>query len=305
MSVRFRVDAPLAGQRVDQAVAARRPELSRAQVRRLIDQGAIRVGDTRVKPSHRVHEGDEIAVEVPAPRALEAEPEDIPLVIVHEDSHLIVVDKPAGLVVHPAAGHASGTLVNALLFHCRDLSGVGGVLRPGIVHRLDKDTSGLLVCAKSDPAHRALAAQFKAHTIEREYLALVRGRPKAESGSVDAAIGRHPTDRKKFTTRAPRGRQARTHWRVERRFRDVTLLSVRLETGRTHQIRVHLASVGLPVAGDPVYGGGRAAARALGLARQALHAARLGFEHPVSAERLTFTSPLPPDLARVLARLPQ
>jgi 23S rRNA pseudouridine1911/1915/1917 synthase len=221
----------------------------------------------------------------------------------YEDDHLIVVDKPAGLVVHPSAGHRTGTLVHALLHHCRDLSGIGGVLRPGIVHRLDKGTSGLLVAAKSDPAHRHLAAQFKAHSIEREYLALVRGEPGAESGSIDAPIGRHPSDRKRLSTRGKRGRPAVTHWRVEVRYRGLTLLRVRLETGRTHQVRVHLASAGLPVAGDPVYGGGRKVTRSLGLERQALHAARLGFEHPVSGERMSFESPLPADLHRAIVGL--
>jgi 23S rRNA pseudouridine1911/1915/1917 synthase len=194
--------------------------------------------------------------------------------------------------------------VNALLHHCgASLSGIGGVLRPGIVHRLDKGTSGLLVAAKNDAAHRHLAAQFKRHSVDREYRALVRGAPGEDAGSIVAPIGRHPTDRKKFSTRTRSGREAVTHWRVERRMGALSLLRVRLETGRTHQIRVHLASVGLPVAGDPVYGGGRSVTRELGLQRQALHAARLGFEHPRSGERLAFDSPLPADLARVIGEL--
>ncbi|MBW2279934.1 MAG: RluA family pseudouridine synthase [Deltaproteobacteria bacterium] len=278
------------------------PSLSRAQVQRMIEAGAVEVSGRRVKAAHRLRAGERVSGAVPEPvpadRVLS---EAIPLSVVFEDSDLIVVDKPAGLVVHPAAGHASGTLVNALLHHCGDsLSGVGGVLRPGIVHRLDKGTSGLIVAAKNDLAHRSLAAQFKRHSIDREYLALVRAQVSARSGSIDAPIGRHPTDRKRFSTRARRGRHAVTHWRVERRLNDLTLLRVRLETGRTHQIRVHLASAGMPVAGDPVYGGGRAVTRALGLERQALHATRLGFEHPRSGEAVGFDSPLPDDLARVV-----
>ena len=303
MSFRFEVDESLAGLRLDRALAERLPSLSRAQLQRMIEAGAVEVSGQRVKPSHKLRAGEHVSGRVPEPVAAERVlPEAIPLTVVFEDSDLIVIDKPPGLVVHPAAGHASGTLVNALLHHCGDsLSGIGGVLRPGIVHRLDKGTSGLIVAAKNDLAHHSLAAQFKCHSIDREYLALVRGDVSVESGSIDAPIGRHPTDRKRFSTRTRQGRHAVTHWQVERRLRDLTLLRVRLETGRTHQIRVHLASAGLPVAGDPVYGGGRAVTRALGLERQALHATRLGFEHPRSGERLGFDSALPEDLARVVA----
>ncbi len=283
--------------RLDVALSTRRPELSRSQIRRLIDRGEVRVGGVLVKPAYRLRSGDRIEGRIPEPEPDRLEPEAIPLDVVYEDPHLIVIDKPAGMVVHPAAGHRRGTLVHALLHHCRDLSGIGGVLRPGIVHRLDKLTSGLLVCAKHDAAHRSLAAQLKAHTVDREYLAFVRGAPRAESGSVEAPIGRHPTNRKRFSTRARSGRSATTHWSVERRLDGLTLLRVRLETGRTHQIRGHLASIGLPVAGDPVYGGGRRTIRALGLERQALHAVVLGFDHPLSRERLRFESSLPPDLA--------
>ena len=297
------VTGKLAGRRLDAALAELEPELSRSQVRRLIDAGDVTVDDARAKPSYRLREGDRIAGAVPEPEPSRLLPEPIPLEIAFEDTALIVVDKPAGLVVHPAAGHRGGTLVNALLYHCPALSGVGGVVRPGIVHRLDKGTSGLLVAAKTDLAHRGLAEQFRAHSVDREYLALVRGSPRASSGSIDSAIGRHPTDRKRFSTRVRRGRAAVTHWQVERRLSGFALLRVRLETGRTHQIRVHLASAGLPVVGDPVYGGGRAVARELGLGRQALHAALLGFAHPVSGERLRFRSPLPADLGRVLAGL--
>jgi 23S rRNA pseudouridine1911/1915/1917 synthase len=303
VTISFRTSAALAGKRVDVAVAEQVPELSRSRARGLIEAGQITVGGSPVKPSRLLREDDLVAGRIPPPEPDVLAPEPIPLAIVFEDEHLLVVDKPAGLVVHPAAGHRSGTLVNALLYHCDNLAGIGGVRRPGIVHRLDKDTSGLLVVAKSDAAHRGLAAQFKAHTVEREYRALVRGRPRADAGEVDRAIGRHPSDRKKFSTRSARGREARTHWRVLERLGDYTLLAVSLETGRTHQIRVHLASVGLPVAGDPVYGGGRPPARALGLVRQALHATTLGFSHPITGERRAFEAPLPEDLAAALARL--
>lgn len=305
MSFRFEVGESLAGQRLDRALADRLPELSRARLQRMIEAGDVEVSGRRAKPAHRLRLGELVAGRVPDPvPADHLEPEAIALEVVFEDDDVIVVDKPPDLVVHPGAGHRSGTLVNALLHHCgASLSGIGGVLRPGIVHRLDKGTSGLLVAAKNDAAHRHLAAQFKRHSVDREYRALVRGAPGEDAGSIVAPIGRHPTDRKKFSTRTRSGREAVTHWRVERRMGALSLLRVRLETGRTHQIRVHLASVGLPVAGDPVYGGGRSVTRELGLQRQALHAARLGFEHPRSGERLAFDSPLPADLARVIGEL--
>jgi 23S rRNA pseudouridine1911/1915/1917 synthase len=242
-----------------------------------------------------------VEFELPPAVSSELEPEPIPLAIVFEDPDLIVIDKPAGLVVHPAPGHASGTLVHALLHHCGPLEGVGGVARPGIVHRLDKGTSGLLVAAKNDLAHRRLSAEFKAHRAEREYLALVRAEPRSEHGEIRLRIGRHPGDRKRFSTRVARGREAVTLWRVERRLHGATLLRVQPRTGRTHQIRVHLAAVGLPIAGDPQYGRGRG--RELGLGRQALHAAVLGFPHPRSGNRLRFESPLPEDLCSAIERL--
>jgi 23S rRNA pseudouridine1911/1915/1917 synthase len=309
VTFRFVVTQDLAGRRVDVATAERNPELSRARARGLVAGGAVTVDGARVKPAHRLREGEEVRGEIPEAEPDRLEPEAIPLEVVWEDSALIVVDKPAGMVVHPAAGHRSGTLVHALLHHCEDLSGIGGVRRPGIVHRLDRGTSGLVVSAKNDRAHRHLSEQFRGHTIDREYLAIVRGSPREDSGTVDRPIGRHPSDRKRFTahgrlTRAARhARHAVTHWSVEERLAGFTLLRVRLETGRTHQIRVHLASAGLPVAGDPTYGGGRGVARELGLERQALHAAVLGFTHPDSGEPLRFESPLPPDLRRVLERL--
>ena len=304
MSFRHLISSELVGLRLDTAVAQLEPALSRARARRLIDSGAIRVSARRVRPSHRLRDGERIEGTVPAPEPAGVEPEDIALSVVYQDTDLIVVDKPAGLVVHPAAGHRAGTLVNALLFHCGDLSGIGGVTRPGIVHRLDKGTSGLIVAAKCDAAHHSLALQFKRHSIEREYLALVRGSPGDARGTVDAPIGRHPSDRKRFSTRARSGRPAVTHWRVETRFEGHTLLRVRLETGRTHQIRVHLASAGLPVAGDPVYGGG--GRRGLpGLSRPALHAAVLGFAHPRDGREIRFEAPLAADLQRLLGELPR
>lgn len=303
MSFRFEVTASLVGKRLDSAIAELEPDLSRSRIRRLVEQGAFTVGGSVSKPAHRLRLGEEIRGCVPPPEPDRLEPEAIPLDVVFEDADVIVVDKPPGLVVHPSPGHRSGTLVHALLHHCSELSGVGGVQRPGIVHRLDKDTSGLIVSAKNDRAHRGLARQFQAHSIDREYLALVRGRPTASAGTVDAAIGRHPSDRKRFSTRVGRGRRAVTHWSVVERFEHASLLRVSLETGRTHQIRVHLAASGLPVAGDPLYGGGKRITRALGLERQALHAARLGFDHPQTGARVVFESPLPDDLSAVLESL--
>jgi 23S rRNA pseudouridine1911/1915/1917 synthase len=290
-----------AGLRLDLALAtlAGRP---RAQVRRWIEDGRVRVNERPARASQRVREGDQLEADPPEPVRCELEAEPIPLVVLHEDADVIVVDKPAGLVVHPAPGHAHGTLVNALLHRCGDLAGIGGVLRPGIVHRLDRGTSGVLVAAKHDASHRSLAEQFRAHSVERVYLALVRGLPNADEGRVERPIGRHPRDRKRMSVAAERGRAAATRWRVLRRFpkSGVSWLEVRPETGRTHQIRVHLASAGLPLVGDPVYGRGD---RSHGLARPALHAAVLGFRHPRSGAALRFESPPPDDLARLLRAL--
>jgi len=303
LSFAHRVPEALAGQRLDAALAKLEPALSRAQVRKLVESGRVTVSGAVVKPAHRLRAGDEIAGELPAAAPRELAAEALPLTLLHEDDDVLVIDKPAGLVVHPAPGHAGGTLVNALLHHGATLSGVSGKERPGIVHRLDKDTSGVLVVAKHDAAHAALAAQFKAHTVVREYLALVLGEPRKASGTIDAAIGRHPKDRLRMSTQARVARRALTHWRVERRLHGAALLRVRLETGRTHQVRVHLASIGHPVLGDRVYGGRRAAGDARAPARQALHAAVLGFAHPRTGAELRFESPLPPDLAAALERL--
>jgi 23S rRNA pseudouridine1911/1915/1917 synthase len=299
--LRFVVGEAEAGGRLD-AVLAALAEVPRAQAAKWIEAGRVHVNGAVARASLRVAAGALVTAEPSAPVPLDVVAEPIPLVILHEDAACIVIDKPAGLVVHPAPGHARGTLVNALLHHCRDLAGIGGVLRPGIVHRLDRGTSGVMVVAKSDAAHAALAAQFKDHSIERVYRALVRALPSADEGDVDRAIGRHPTDRKRMSVRTRAGRAARTAWRVERRFArsGVTLLEVRPGTGRTHQIRVHLSASGMPIAGDPVYGRG---GDALGLARTALHAAVLGFTHPTSGVRLRFEAPLPADFAAALEAL--
>jgi 23S rRNA pseudouridine1911/1915/1917 synthase len=299
------------GQRLDAWLARRLPSLSRSRLRTLIDEGHVLLDGRRTRPSARLRSGQAVRVHVPPPVPAEPQPEDIPISVVHEDTRLLVVNKPAGLVVHPGAGRSRGTLVNALLRHVRDLSGVGGVVRPGIVHRLDRGTSGLLVVAKDDETHRSLVRQFAGRTVEKEYVALVLGSPALGSGEVDSPIGRDPVHRKKMSVRAPRGREARTSWRVEERFDGAALLRVRIHTGRTHQIRVHLASIGHPVAGDAVYGGKRTPSSRRGAAREAftslerpaLHAARLAFTHPATGERLAFEAPLPADLLSVLALL--
>jgi 23S rRNA pseudouridine1911/1915/1917 synthase len=292
------------GQRLDTALAGLVGQ-SRSQVRRWIDADRVRWNGRNAAASQLVSEGDWIDAEPPDPIPARADPEAIPLRILFEDAAIVVIDKSADMVVHPAPGHASGTLVNALLHHCGDLAAIGGVLRPGIVHRLDRGTSGVIVVAKHDDAHRALAVQFHAHTIERVYQALVRGIPSRDSGRVDAAIARHPRDRKRMTAVRSGGREAHTAWRVARRFpRSArSLLEVRPETGRTHQIRVHLASVGLPIAGDPVYGRRGRESKEPGLDRPALHARVLGLVHPESGERMRFEAELPADFAARLAAL--
>lgn len=298
----FTVEETGVGERVD-AVLATLAEVSRAQVQRWTRAGRVRVGGATVRASRRLSLGETIEAwpEAPVPMALVAEP--IPLVVLHEDEDLIVVDKPAGLVVHPAPGHPRGTLVNALLHHCGDLAGIGGVLRPGIVHRLDRGTSGVLVAAKHDAAHQALAEQFAAHSIERVYRAFVRGVPRADTGRIDRPIGRHPRDRKRMSVETRAGRPSITNWRVRARYPDAGTsdLEVRPETGRTHQIRVHLSSAGLPLVGDVVYGRARGADATLG--RPALHAERLGFVHPRTGRTLVFDAPLPEDLEALVAGL--
>jgi 23S rRNA pseudouridine1911/1915/1917 synthase len=318
------VGASGAGERLDrflgQSAAERRIALSRTRLKALVEAGEVSV-DGRVArdPAMRLAAGARIAFEAPAPEDSTIAGEDIALAVVYEDEHLIVIDKPAGLVVHPAPGHAAGTLVNALIRHCgTSLSGVGGVKRPGIVHRLDKDTSGLLVVAKTDAAHRGLAELFADHgrtgSLKREYLALVWGGFDAAAGKVMAPIGRDPRHREKMAVVGEeRGRNAATHWRVEERLGPASLVACELETGRTHQIRVHMASIGHPLLGDSVYGSGfktkaallgdNARAALAALDRQALHAAVLGFEHPATGEALRFESQPPKDFSRLVKAL--
>jgi len=298
----FIVGESEADQRLDSALAAV-AGISRSQARRWIDADRVRVNAGSCRASQSVRLGDALDAMPPELVRSTLEPEAIALEVLYEDEDLIVIDKPAGMVVHPAPGHSRGTLVHALLHHCDNLAGIGGVERPGIVHRLDQGTSGVLVAAKSDEAHRHLAAQFHDHTIDRVYRAVVRGAPSADEGRVDRAIGRHPKDRKRMSVRGSALREAQTVWRVTRRFAKShrAMLDVFPETGRTHQIRVHLASIGLPIVGDAVYG--RSRNRAGELARPALHAARLGFVHPRSGRSMCFEAPLPADLLALLASL--
>ena len=280
--------------------------LSRSACAKAIEEGAVSVNGRAARRSYTVKAGDEIVFTPSEPTESLALPEDIPLSVVYEDADLLVIDKPKGMVVHPAPGNESGTLVNALLHHCKgQLSGIGGVLRPGIVHRIDKDTSGLLVVAKNDMAHRGLAAQLEHHGIEREYRALVSGGFTNDEGTVDLPIGRHPRDRKKMAV-LPGGRAAVTHYQVLARYGQVSYLSLRLETGRTHQIRVHMAAKGHPLLGDEVYGGGNTPfekKHASLFSGQCLHAKELSFRHPRTGEVMSFSSPLPPEFERLLTIL--
>ena len=275
--------------RLDAFVAAE-TELSRTQAQRLIRDGAILLNGTAVKPNITTTVGDRIDIIYPDLVETSVRPENIPLDVVYEDSDLIVVNKPQGIVVHPAPGHESGTLVNALLYHATDLSGIGGERRPGIVHRIDRMTSGLLVVAKNDATHRALSSQFQDHTAHRSYCALVDGNLRENSGTIDAPIARHPVDRKRMAVREG-GREAVTHWTVAARYGQYTLLQIELETGRTHQIRAHMASIQHPVTGDDVYGREK---RPFGLTGQALHGYRLTFHHPGDQRELVFYAPIPP-----------
>ncbi|RJT25080.1 RluA family pseudouridine synthase [Chakrabartia godavariana] len=304
------VPAEMAGWRLDRALATLLPTYSRERLKALISSGQVtRDGALARDPAAKTTEGAVYAVAVPPPTPAHNEAQDIPLEIVFEDDHLLVVDKPAGMVVHPAAGNFDGTMVNALLHHCKGrLSGIGGVARPGIVHRIDKDTSGLLVVAKTDPAHEGLAAQFAKHTIDRRYAAIVAGQPKTGSGTVDAPLARSATNRKKIAIVGEgRGKRAVTHWTLVEPLKQAALVECRLETGRTHQVRVHMASIGHPLLGDPVYGRARPEhrdiLRRLGFERQALHAARLGFVHPVTGGALTFHSAIPSDMQQLLSCL--
>ena len=314
------------GKRVDQFLAAGVPGstmgLSRSQAKKLIEEGRVLIDGKPGRPSLHVKAGNQVSATLPGPRHLSIEPEPVPLSVLYEDASIIVIDKPPGLVVHPAPGNPSGTLVNALIHHCRNLARIDQIsegqkpenrseegLRPGIVHRLDKETSGVIVVAKDEGAYQDLTKQFKNRTIDKVYLAIARGRFTQEEGVIDLAIGRHPTERKRMSTRSPRMRRAKaalTRWRVLERLDGVTLLEISPKTGRTHQIRVHLSAMGHPLLGDPLYGRGRAlqdhtlkeCSRRLG--RQALHAHRLDLTHPATGERLQFISPLPADMREVL-----
>lgn len=309
----FEVTAEHVAKRLDRFLDDSLPELSRSQIKRLIDEGAVTLNGGTSKSGVKLKGGERICLVLPDPVAATAAAEPIPLHILYEDPSLVVVDKPAQLVVHPAPGHQSGTLVNALLHHCRDLSGVGGELRPGIVHRLDKDTSGVMVATKDDITHQYLARQFKAHTVQRRYRALVHGLVAETTGKIDQPIGRHPVHRKKMSTLARSSRRAVTRWQVLRRYEAdrMTLVDLSLETGRTHQIRVHMAGMNCPVVGDPLYGGASRikaitdqALRQMvaALDRQFLHAWRLGFEHP-NRQAMLFQADLPPELQQILSYL--
>ncbi len=310
-SIDVELPGEVAGWRLDRALAAAIPAHSRERLKALISAGHVSGANGVLlrDPAQKMRGGEALTVRIPAPRPALAQPQDIALTIVHEDEALLVVDKPAGLVVHPAAGNLDGTMVNALLHHCAGrLSGIGGVARPGIVHRIDKDTSGLLVVAKTDTAHEALARQFAAHTIERSYVAVVNGQPVPPAGRIEGALARSPVNRQKMAIVADgRGKRAVTHYRTERALDGAAQLECRLETGRTHQIRVHLASIGHSLVGDPVYGrtGGRHAAvlEALGFRRQALHAASLGFVHPLDGKHVAFHSALPEDIVELIGLL--
>ncbi|MBK6706065.1 MAG: RluA family pseudouridine synthase [Sphingomonadales bacterium] len=296
--------------RLDRALAEAIPALSRARIQALVDDQALTVsGKTVNDASSKKFEGQSFELRVPAPRPDKAAPQDIELDIIFEDEHLIVVNKPAGLVVHPAAGHADGTLVNALLHHCKGkLSGIGGVQRPGIVHRIDRDTSGLLVVAKTDKAHEGLAKLFAAHDIERRYLAVVIGHPSPPAGTISTQIGRSTTNRKKMAVLPEgKGKHAVTHYRTIEQFKDATLVECKLETGRTHQVRVHMAHIGHPLIGDSTYNNRRKAFKfgpnQSHFSRQALHAVSLGFIHPITGEKLGFESSLPDDIQLLLTSL--
>jgi 23S rRNA pseudouridine1911/1915/1917 synthase len=303
----FTVAGDEQGLRLDVFLSQKDSTLSRSQAKRLIEDGDVLVGGKTARGSHRLKPGETVSLRKPPPVPSEIVPEEIPLDILYEDEAVLVVDKPPGMVVHPAAGNFRGTLVNVLLFHCRSLSGIGGVMRPGIVHRLDKGTSGLMVVAKSDEAHRHLSEQFKNRQVSKHYTALVHGNLRLDEGVIDAPVGRHPVERKRMSTASRRGKAALTRWTVLERFGAVTLMEAKIDTGRTHQIRVHLSSLGHPVVGDSVYGGSKRTvenpalrAELKRLTRQALHASRLSFLHPVTEEEMTFESPLPEDMAEVI-----
>ena len=301
MVTRLTAPAEAAGERLDRFLAESVEGLTRSAAARLLEEGRVTADGKAAGKNHRLRGGEALAVDMPDPEPAEALPEDIPLDVVYEDSDVIVVNKPVGMVVHPAPGHPDGTLVNALLYHCGNtLSGINGELRPGIVHRIDRDTSGLIIAAKNDKAHLALAEQLQDHSLARVYEAVAVGSFREDSGTVDAPIGRHPVDRKKMAIEPRNGRPAVTHWRVLARYPGHTHVECRLETGRTHQIRVHLASIGHPLLGDTVYGSKKPYP---GLAGQCLHARKLIFRHPRTGERVELECPLPDWFQEVLDKL--
>lgn len=292
------------GSRIDRYLSEQIPEMSRAHLQKLLKDGGVTVNDRPVKSSYKVVEGDRIQLDIPEAVEPEIVPEEMDLDILYEDKDIILINKPKGMVVHPAAGHATGTLVNGLMAHCRgDLSGINGVMRPGIVHRIDMDTTGVLIVCKNDKAHNAIAEQLKVHSITRKYYAIVHGVVKEDEGTVHAPIGRHPVDRKKMSINEKNGKDAITHYRVLRRFRRFTYIECQLETGRTHQIRVHMASIGHPLLGDHVYGPAKCPFS--GLQGQTLHAGVLGIIHPTTGEYMEFQAPLPEYFERLLKKLEQ
>ncbi len=292
---------------MDRFLASSMSDISRTRLQRYIKDGRVMLNSVPVTvPRTAVRHGDMIEIHVPEPEPAKLVPEDIPLDIIYEDRHIIVINKPAGMVVHPGAGHETGTLVHALLHHCSDLAGIGDVLRPGIVHRLDRDTSGLIIAAKDSMAHQSLTEQFAARTTAKRYLAIVAGNLQDLSGAMETTIGRHPKQRKKMAAGTPRGKNALTRWKKVEELRGACLLDIRIHTGRTHQIRVHMASVGHPIVGDRLYGGPvmiRIGDRTVRAERQMLHAAELSVTHPATSERMNWKAPLPDDMRRVMDEL--
>ena len=289
------------GQRVDRQLSELMPELSRSYIQKLLKEGMVLANGKPVKANYKLNGKEELTVTIPDAAEPDIEPENIPLDILYEDEDVLVVNKPKGMVVHPSAGHTTGTLVNAIMAHCKEnLSGINGVLRPGIVHRIDKDTTGALLVCKNDNAHRDLALQLKEHSIKRRYRAIVAGVIKEEEGTIEGPIGRHPVDRKKMAINYKNGKEAVTHYRVLERFPNATYVECRLETGRTHQIRVHMTSIGHPLLGDEVYGSGK---NPYHLQGQTLHAMILGFVHPSTGEYMEFTAPLPEYFEKLLEKL--
>ncbi|MED0864816.1 RluA family pseudouridine synthase [Bacillus safensis] len=290
--VNIAVSEEQTSERLDKFLSTTEPEWSRTQVQQWVKDGLIEVNGKQVKANYKVHAGDQIKVEIPDPEALDVEAEPMDLDIYYEDADVLVVNKPRGMVVHPAPGHVSGTLVNGLMAHCKDLSGINGVMRPGIVHRIDKDTSGLLMVAKNDMAHESLVNQLVAKTVTRKYTAVVHGIIQHDTGTIDAPIGRDKKDRQSMTVTKENAKQAVTHFDVIERFKDFTVVECRLETGRTHQIRVHMKYIGYPLAGDPKYG----PRKTVDFNGQLLHAGVLGFDHPRTGEYIEFTAPIPADM---------